>query len=420
VTTKKNSADQLLSSREFLEYYGSHEETERSELLPFAPSSLQKIISEHIGPATQSSRDRLSPGSTSFNGHIDLESLTLAERAWLERLRDRVYSVSQLETYALCPFKYFEKYILGLGETETAEREEGLSAMDRGLVLHEKLRRILEQIHDARTDDPSIDHRTMTADTFRAFDPEQAEGIRGKHPFWRVDIESTFDSQVATDLFAHFLEEEKKLFSSVRGKALRPYAFEQAFAATELPHPESDAQPIRLRGKIDRIDYDEGTGNVVVIDYKTRNAPKMTDIEEGLSLQLPLYLRIAEDLIASHTGVRGVAGYYHTLIGREATRSPGIGAQDFLLSLVEKPPNKSSSIYKHPENYEGLQKAIDKTVRYAYEYVEGMMQGQFPLVREDRTEKHCSYCSYRRSCRVSEAAEHGSLPKAGEQSVNPE
>jgi len=150
---------------------------------------------------------------------------------------------------------------------------------------------------------------------------------------------------------------------------------------------------------------------MVVIDYKTKNAPKIGEIEEGLSLQLPLYLRIAEDLIESHTGVKGVAAYYHTLTGTNAQRSPAIGAKDFLLSLTGDQKAKGP-IAKMPEDYDGLRKAIDKTVRYAYEYVEGMTKGQFPLIREDRTEKKCGYCPYRKSCRVNEAAEIGTLPKA--------
>ena len=59
-----------------------------------------------------------------------------------------------------------------------------------------------------------------------------------------------------------------------------------------------------------------------------------------------------------------------------------------------------------------LQEAIDKTVTRAYDYVQGMTEGHFPLTREDRTDKSCTYCAYKRSCRVAEATEYGTLPRA--------
>ena len=79
---------------------------------------------------------------------------------------------------------------------------------------------------------------------------------------------------------AQFLDEERKLFGYDNGRNLLPFAFEHEFEDVALPHPEdSDVPPIRLRGKIDRMDYDETTGNLVVVDYKTRNAPSWNDIE---------------------------------------------------------------------------------------------------------------------------------------------
>lgn len=414
ITSPVIAKHRILSAREFLEHYARIAEADRSNLLSNATPELQSEIKRHVKRVAALRSDR----GRKEQGKIPLETLSDLERKRLSDLRNRIYSVSQLETYALCPFKYFEKYVLNIGETETGDVEEGLSAADRGVILHDKLRRILSRIRELRSSDPTLDHRNMNADEFRSYDTDpDAEtdrhgGIRARHPFWRLDLEATFDSPYAKDLFEQFLEEEKKIFGYDNGKRLQPYAFEQQFEGVELPHPDSNNGPaLRLRGKIDRVDYDPDAGHLVVIDYKTKNAPSMNDIEEGLSLQLPLYLRIAEDLIAQHTGVRGVAAYYHTLMGKNAERTPALGAKDFLVSLLEKQPAKNSVINKHPENYEELTKAIDKTVAYAYSYVEGMTEGHFPLIREDRT-SNCSYCPYRTSCRVHEAAEAGWLPKA--------
>lgn len=402
----------LLTFREFLEHYGTLQEEERKRSLAIVTKDLRAEIDMHVTRAVAQQTVR-----RQTNGELDLGKLGTEELNHLGKFRDRVYSVSQLETYATCPFKYFEKYVLGLSDANDQQAEEGLSAMDRGLILHEKLRRILEHIHNQRASDPTLDHRNMDAETFRSYDPspdhdsDKYGGVRKQHPFWRLDLETTFAAPYGVDLFEHFISEENKIAGLETGKGLIPVAFEQEFKDVVLPHPDEDVPPLRLRGKIDRVDFNEDAGTMVVIDYKTRNAPKVPEIEEGLSLQLPLYLRIAEGLIEHHTGVQGVAAYYHTLVGEKAQRSPGIAAKDFLLSLtVDKP--RSQTIGKMPEDYEALRKAIDKTVRYAYDYVEGMTKGEFPLVREDRADKKCSYCPYKKSCRVYEAAETGSLPKA--------
>src|SRR4029078_7578832 len=47
----------------------------------------------------------------------------------------RTWSVSSLDQYALCPFKYYARYVLKLAE-EWPE-EEGLTPLERGRLIHE-------------------------------------------------------------------------------------------------------------------------------------------------------------------------------------------------------------------------------------------------------------------------------------------
>jgi len=67
----------------------------------------------------------------------------------LDALRDRfaagrhVFSVNQLEKYAACPFRFFCDRVLRLGQPE--EFREDVEAKDRGVVVHEILRRFFER-----------------------------------------------------------------------------------------------------------------------------------------------------------------------------------------------------------------------------------------------------------------------------------
>ena len=45
---------------------------------------------------------------------------------------------------------------------------------------------------------------------------------------------------------------------------------------------------------------DEASGIFSVTDYKSGKSASSKDIKEGMSLQLPLYLRIAEDLLRAN------------------------------------------------------------------------------------------------------------------------
>src|SRR5581483_1612704 len=100
-----------------------------------------RILQEYVPQATRALEMRFSKEDSVYRGMLDLAALTEAERAAIESNRTRVWSITQLELYAKCPFHYFAKEVLRLGAME--EAEEGLDARDRGSALHEVLREFL-------------------------------------------------------------------------------------------------------------------------------------------------------------------------------------------------------------------------------------------------------------------------------------
>ena len=73
------------------------------------------------------------------------------------------------------------------------------------------------------------------------------------------------------------------------------------FTVKDINKKEIKIDEVRLRGKIDRIDINEEDKTLKVVDYKlSGKSPTIEDLKTGLSLQLPLYLFAAKEMISAH------------------------------------------------------------------------------------------------------------------------
>ena len=101
-------------------------------------------------------------------------------------------------------------------------------------------------------------------------------------------------------------------------------------------------EAVEISGKIDRIDISETNGEEigVIIDYKYGQTEfKLTDLEEGLDLQLPIYLLALRDVFK----IIPVAAEFYAL---KSSKKTGIYNQELIsnLSLNIKPIKKSLSV----------------------------------------------------------------------------
>ena len=365
---------------------------------------------------------RLAKEGSIYRGEVDPALLTPEERAALER--SRVWSVTQLELYAVCPFRFFARDVLGLGEE--LEMEEGLDARDRGSALHEILRQFLisrrerklpplQEISESELGAAYSDARQIAQDHFKT--------IASDHPFWRLDSEQLLsDDKPGGSILWKFIKKEQELGEY----NLRPRFFEVSFGGagrapkTPIDPTLSRDEPVdlggfRLRGKIDRIDVPKADADgsfesdaFAIIDYKSgKNTPTWSDIERGLSLQLPLYLRVAEDLLRSHfPELKGVAALYHKLLEPDSKRKLGIALDSYTEKAFEVLSKRKTGGLV--ETKEQLAEIIEQAVAKARMYVEGVAAGQFLLIEADLI-KNCEHCPYGTVCRVHEAEEAGVL-----------
>ena len=237
-------------------------------------------------PALKSALDRL----RNFNFGATNESLPseLAEQLYGKILRT---SVSRLEQFAACPFRFFVHSGLRAEERKLFE----LDVREKGSFQHEVLKEFHEQLRDEKKR-----WRDITPDEARERVGKIAESLAKNY---RDGLLHTTDE---TKFTARVLAESLQDFVATLVEWMREqYEFDPV--AVELPFGESDSNPaweldldngrrLALRGRIDRVDVcrnSNGDAFCVVLDYKS-SAKKLDSllIENGLQLQLLAYLNV--------------------------------------------------------------------------------------------------------------------------------
>jgi ATP-dependent helicase/nuclease subunit B len=244
-------------------------------------------------------------GSTASGGEIlsgTLKALDeLREPDPLERLStvmaEKLYgpnfrtSVSRLEEFAQCPFKFFVRSGLRAGERKLFE----LDARERGTFQHEVLKAFHEQLVAEnkrwRELTPALARERVGQIAIRLA-AEFRDGLL------RDSAQTRFATRAITESLQNFIE---VIVSWMREQyEFDPAAVELDFGEEHSPLPAwtiplDGGHELSLRGRIDRVDLCRespgGNGMAVVLDYKSSR--KKLDpllVENGIQLQLPAYL----------------------------------------------------------------------------------------------------------------------------------
>ena len=205
---------------------------------------------------------------------------------WTEAHRAPAYSLSALERYQDCPFKFFASDVLRL--EEVPEDESTLSPRARGRFIHEVFQRFFEA-WDARGAGAIT---TESLDDARALMADIAEPLLARLPAADAALERArlFGSAISTGSVDVVFEREASSDAPVLARRLE-YRLEGEFA---LGSPEGRRVP--LKGVADRIDLLEGH-RLRVIDYKTGSAPNTRR-----ALQVPIYALSAQERQAEDDG----------------------------------------------------------------------------------------------------------------------
>jgi ATP-dependent helicase/DNAse subunit B len=311
---------------------------------------------------------------------------------------EHLWSPSQLEKYATCPYQFFARQVLGL------EPLEGIALRSDHLRKGHLLHQVLAAIHSQVGAGSSLDDKQLV-ERFTLALEQAIEKVPLK------GLEDALREIERREIFSWApLYSEQELAYRQRwpqlDEPLAPAHFEVRFGPkARSGTSESDAvsvevpftldlgtEQIKLTGQIDRVDMGCVGGVTVfnIIDYKSGKEVKLSDAEmiAGRQLQLPLYALAAEQLLfAERKAVALATGYWSIQAGGFA---PGRN------TLLEIRTLQDEGMADSPR-WDELNVAIKKRVG---EIVHGVRSAQFPVYSE---QADCTrYCDFSKICRIAQ------------------
>jgi ATP-dependent helicase/nuclease subunit B len=310
-----------------------------------------------------------------------------------------VYSATELEIYSFCPMQYLFQRVFRVEEEE--EVAEIITPLEKGQLLHTILYRFYNRLCELKMQtQPRKFLELLESIAQDEFAKMPYSGLR-----WELVREDFFGREGARSMWEILLDEEQQNLTQF---GLIPSYFELSFGATpggekdpaSVPEPfehKRDDQQVRLKGKIDRLDLD-GLGNMVVVDYKTSkkaSLPNLRKVLDGRSLQLPVYLKVAQHI--TKDGKQPVAAKYIIVRDRDNCEEKVVFADN------EKMPKMvSSQSQKAPSKYSDeltVDELLEQSLNYALDYSVAIREGLFRHSAYPADESCKSYCSFRRICR---------------------
>lgn len=194
-------------------------------------------------------------------------------------------SVTQLETYFDCPYKFFAKYGLKLKESKNAK----LNFPDIGTIIH----RFAELFGEKITEYLKLNSGELKVEVQKIIETVFEEAnINGRKNKALITILKSECERLAGYLLYEQANSGFKIKKS-------EYAFSDENAIVLNP---SGKKQIFVQGKIDRID--EFGDYIRIIDYKTGEiSSDLKSIYYGKKIQLPMYLSAAQKYGKKFAGV---------------------------------------------------------------------------------------------------------------------
>ncbi len=358
----------------------------------------------------------LSASSLSLNSKLSSE---IALALWGKELRA---TVTRLETFAKCPFKFFATYGLSLKEREVYD----FAPVDSGNFVH----KIMEDFVNKTVAEGNVWSDISFSDCVKIADTlsENAfSDIKDKLPLLTKRHEfiiKRLKKSAADALWA--------VTNHIKSGVFRPYAAELEFEDDSAVPPYRMTTPagntLILYGKVDRIDSDGA--NFRIIDYKSSaHDLNLSDVYNGVSLQLFIYSAALKDKVGKPAGM-----FYLTVNTPLIELESGKTAEEIEKGIVKAfrlsgyMVGDTDTVYKMDENISGwsdivsarlTQKGLQTTrllsseqysalerevIERTGELGDRIIGGQCsasPLIQKNGSA--CDYCPYSSVCRFEES-----------------
>jgi ATP-dependent helicase/nuclease subunit B len=314
----------------------------------------------------------------------------------LNHFSSKQYSISELELYAKCPFKFFIERVLGIEKIE--EPTEDIEAVEMGRILHEVLYKFYAQVRQRNIIISGCDDKTFekVKDLIYEVANKELETTAFKSPltFFEKEKITGIGGNKNESVLYRFLQNER-----CDESGFIPKYFEVSFGKLKDEGTDkllSDKEPvnfngINLRGKIDRLEISEDENAFNIVDYKlSGKKPTFNELKEGISLQLPVYLFTAAELLKKK-------------IGKDISPNEMI-IYSLKYSLEEFGKSFVSLGRGKEEEIKTVEQLIENTMKKIKFYVQQISIGKFGLSpHENREQLVCRYCQFKPVCRVQES-----------------
>lgn len=284
--------------------------------------------------------------------------------AMIEQTR---FSASALERYATCPFAYFVTDVLALSGWD--EADEGVDALSAGAIWHEILAAFMVGRQGRRLEPAELPRYSDQLLLLLDQSVQKREQLGRLIPgiWWKYERQRW---ERANRLW--LLAELERQHDSL----LQPLYFEWAFGmeagpdsdgrSTSLPLiVEQEGMRVELQGKVDRIDADATAYRV--IDYKSGQMPANKQVQQGLCLQVPVYMMAAE-----------------ALMGRPFSDGEGLYV----------PVGKNNKQFLLPGKKNSREELFVLTRQYLLQWATGIRQGNFAAQPARECATYCPAASF--------------------------
>jgi ATP-dependent helicase/nuclease subunit B len=347
-------------------------------------------------------------------------------KKYLKNISTKVFSASEFETYSKCSYKYFAQKVLRLKEKESESNI--IEPADFGNIMHSALYKfylkLQKQSNEEWLQTNTLDGyelpllKPVNINKFNKNDlvlllmetiSAEFEDVKFAHPYILLSKREILGNNEIIGWAEKFIDSE---YDRVNTFNSYPSLFELEFGFGNGPNkiPAINiGYDIKLRGKIDRIEFSQNTSVAssndllfTTVDYKSSTSGTSTnkDIQNGFSFQMPLYSLAISKIITEFYGLNAdlKAAVYYILKPKIAKDKK----DDTKLTLfpINYSINTDNKNIKYLNDVAEQIELLDNSLNNAKEIIENIVLAKFSA--NPRNVNICKYCDFLAVCRKNE------------------
>ena len=297
-----------------------------------ATANLSKESVLHLKQCVEKCSE-LTDCSAALSAALAYDNIALLNQGSCQNDTELKTSISRLQTYASCPYKYFANYMLSLKKRELFVYD----PLSKGSFYHDVLDRVSKYLLGQSIGFDGVGEKELLG-----IASQEIENI--------LKSDLHLKSVISSSLHNGYIFEKMKedVFDLLRSLRLMASVSDFKLAASEYSFGfdnqskfeliDKSGNKICLRGKIDRIDLDE-MNRAVIYDYKSSSKPQVNfeKIYSGIDLQLPSYMLQVELNKSDNVAKKAIGAFFMPIAPNDEPRiEDGLG---------EFQPRKARGIY---------------------------------------------------------------------------